>query len=772
MPKDVLDLEAIYHKAESLYNVLQVSSSKTSKSDKYLKSLSTDGTFEDRISSLSLKIAEAPQFCLEPLSSLIDLLTTSRRSAQLSVITALSELFSDTLLLSDVSLIPFYDRKLKGASDDDLITWYYEDKLKQFFMKFLTHLKTLSTSPLYHHKKHTLQSAFNLASNCSEQLPSILLVISLRLGDVDRRVCSLAADKLLKLCKADNSKLNKTKLDRLKFLRESAVDSVFQVLSESNLSKSTGYHAKLFGVHFLSCLEFLEDDSIISEKIMKVYGLLLGSLLNSTDRDTNKEKKNKKKNGKKVKSEAQNDENQSEIGSDLSSRSRILLLLLKGIQNCVDHFGHLSHFFDLVLPHLDNLFKLVHFAPLPTVGRILMLIKSLIAHQQAQSNLIGVDDCKISDRFYRTLYQSLLRPEILDFSGSSRLSVFLNLIYQCIRDDSNPIRALAFCNRLLGLAVGCCNVSFIISVLIILSEVSKSSPEVLSLINTSEKEIVSVLQSRLTSEDQISRKVLSFDPYARDPRSSGLTSLWALDLLSNHFHPTVSLFVETLKDLSISKGKSSKFIEYDGDPGRDFALLSFLNKFSIKNPSELSSESRDQVKSVSLSLGDASKALRKFFETTIPRERIDSKAHNDDNFDNINDPDDGFDSEIERELLAAVEAEEKEINQKKRKKGSIDDSDSDCDSQSEHSYDELMDDTGAIIGGYSDVEEEDLIDFGNVEEEISQSNINESSSFADIDDFKELFGDDVEVQNDEESVKNDRKRRTSGKSRKPFKKRR
>jgi hypothetical protein len=76
----------------------------------------------------------------------------------------------------------------------------------------------------------------------------------------------------------------------------------------------------------------------------------------------------------------------------------------------------------------------------------------------------------------------------------------------------------------------------------------------------------------------ISRRILTeYDPNARNPCYSGaeLSFSYELMALSNHFHPSVALFAQTLT--------KRKTIKYDGNPFKDFTLTRFLERFSYRN---------------------------------------------------------------------------------------------------------------------------------------------------------------------------------------------
>jgi ribosome biogenesis protein MAK21 len=72
-----------------------------------------------------------------------------------------------------------------------------------------------------------------------------------------------------------------------------------------------------------------------------------------------------------------------------------------------------------------------------------------------------------------------------------------------------------------------------------------------------------------------------YDPHKRDPKyaSADKTCAWIMCALSNHYHPSVRKFTETLLN-------TGSFIEYAGDPLRDFGTTAFLERFSYRNPKQ------------------------------------------------------------------------------------------------------------------------------------------------------------------------------------------
>lgn len=84
---------------------------------------------------------------------------------------------------------------------------------------------------------------------------------------------------------------------------------------------------------------------------------------------------------------------------------------------------------------MDTLFRITHSSNFNTSIQALMLIEQL-----STSKHLAVD------RFYRTLYESLLDPRLIT---SSKHALYLNLLFRSLRSDLNVKRVKAFAKRML-----------------------------------------------------------------------------------------------------------------------------------------------------------------------------------------------------------------------------------------------------------------------------------------------------------------------------------
>lgn len=123
--------------------------------------------------------------------------------------------------------------------------------------------------------------------------------------------------------------------------------------------------------------------------------------------------------------------------------------------------------------HMNLLFKITHSANFNTSIQALMLIQHL-----ATSKNIA------TERFYRTLYESLLDPRLIT---SSKHTLYLNLLYRALKADLNVKRVKAFGKRLVQI-ITLHQPPFICGVLYLLRELEKTFPSFGSLLNEPEEQ--------------------------------------------------------------------------------------------------------------------------------------------------------------------------------------------------------------------------------------------------------------------------------------------
>lgn len=229
--------------------------------------------------------------------------------------------------------------------------------------------------------------------------------------------------------------------------------------------------------------------------------------------------------------------------------------------------------------HLDTLFRITHSSNFNTSIQALMLIQQINGMHQSSA-----------DRYYRTLYESLLDPRLLT---SSKQALYLNLLFKSLRSDLNVKRVKAFAKRLLQV-VSMHQPSFACGAIYMLRELEAvfanfstffDDPEA---DDSDEEETFRDVQETDVdlSIDNVHpdrkvpgepKKPRSYDARKREPEHSNAdqSSLWEILPISVHYHPSVSLFANTL------------LTHRPLPPKPDLAshtLVHFLDRFVYRNP--------------------------------------------------------------------------------------------------------------------------------------------------------------------------------------------
>lgn len=228
--------------------------------------------------------------------------------------------------------------------------------------------------------------------------------------------------------------------------------------------------------------------------------------------------------------------------------------------------------------HLDTLFRVTHSSNFNTSIQALILIQQINNTHQASA-----------DRYYRTLYESLLDPRLLT---SSKQALYLNLLFKSLRSDLNVKRIKAFAKRLLQVA-SMHQPSFACGAIYMLRELEGLFATFSTFVDepeandSDEEEAFHDVQEtdigKSTDNFHPDRRTLRkpriqpYDPKKRDPEHSNAdrSSFWEILPASIHYHPSVSLFATTLLS------------HRPLPPKPDLAshtLIHFLDRFVYRNP--------------------------------------------------------------------------------------------------------------------------------------------------------------------------------------------
>lgn len=231
--------------------------------------------------------------------------------------------------------------------------------------------------------------------------------------------------------------------------------------------------------------------------------------------------------------------------------------------------------------HLDTLFRITHSSNFNTSIQALMLIQQLSASRQVAT-----------ERFYRTLYESLLDPRL---ATSSKQALYLNLLYRSLKNDIDVRRVKAFVKRMLQI-LNLQQPSFVCGILYLIIELCGVFPDLKTLLTVPEENDWDEVPQDVgaTETPAESTPQLMYDGRKRDPEYSNAhrSCLWELvsiplfpayphltdDIIQlpflRHFHPSVEVYASNL----LTGQKTTQKPEF-----ANHTLIAFLDKFVYRN---------------------------------------------------------------------------------------------------------------------------------------------------------------------------------------------
>lgn len=159
--------------------------------------------------------------------------------------------------------------------------------------------------------------------------------------------------------------------------------------------------------------------------------------------------------------------------------------------------------------HIDTLFKIAHSANFNTSIQALLLIQHLSTARSLAT-----------DRFYRTLYESLFDPRLIT---SSKQALYLNLLMRSLKNDVDVRRVKAFAKRMLQIA-GIHQPPFVCGLLYVIAHLRQTFPDLSTLIDDPEESIFD------DDDDEDKNDRPTYDGRKRDPEHSNAqrSCLWEM----------------------------------------------------------------------------------------------------------------------------------------------------------------------------------------------------------------------------------------------------
>ncbi|SGZ47869.1 CIC11C00000001171 [Sungouiella intermedia] len=522
---------------------------------KFLSQILADGTLNDKISALTLLVQEAPLHNMKAFETLLYYCEKKSRTAALQAIDAMKDLLLNGLL-PDRKLVSLFKQPLsKDASDEKVALAYYEDYLKKSYFKFIQILEHLSHDPILHVRMNVVSHIFDLLKAKPEQEANLLRLGVNKLGDVENKVAAKTSYQILQLEQAHPA--------MKKIITDAVTDMVLQ--------KSNDYHAQYFTILTLNQTILTRTEHDLANALVKTYFSLFEKILYESDparkegkedkvlgtheqgrKNNRKAFKKGKKGGRSVKVAEKSEE---EVIEEKSAK--MFSALLTGLNRAFP-FADLPS--DIYMKHLDTLYKITHSTNFNTSVQALVLVQHIVSQQDLDA-----------DRFYRTLYESLLDPRLV---SSSKQGIYLNLLFKSLKNDiQNVPRVLAFVHRILQICAHWINIGAIAGMFYLLMELSKTFPQILELMEPKEaRPDFSTADGAEANADPAKKE---YDSRKRNPEYANAENscLWEISQFLNHYHPTVAIYAQSLLDGEVQPKP---------DLGL-FSLAHFLDRFVYKN---------------------------------------------------------------------------------------------------------------------------------------------------------------------------------------------
>lgn len=537
----------------------------------------TSGTLEDQVSAFTLAVQESPVHNLKAFGNLLGLSKKKSRNHALMALAALKDLISHGAVLPADRKLRWFGNQTElqhalhgqkswthgqllpgGLQDIHLIVWAFEDWLKNIYFEIIQILESWSNDEIEFSRSRALTYVWELLKERPEQEENLLRLLVNKLGDTVKKVASRASYLILQL---------QTAHPNMKEVVVKAIES--DVLFRPGQS----LHAKYYALITLNQTVLTMKEQTLARRLLDIYFALFRSILKTQKFDRHEDLKALHKGEKlnrKAQARAKKQADTERIEEETTER--MLAQILTGVNRAFPFAELDTTTFDA---HLDTLYKITHSSNFNTSVQALILVQMI-----TQSKDIT------ADRYYRTLYESLLDPRLV---SSSKQVMYLNLLYRSLKADLSLKRVQAFIKRILQI-LSLHEPPFICSALYLVSEIIKEFPSIASMLSDAElqdedeeEKFVDVPENGIHNEEStvngindVETKKQLYDPKKRDPlfTNADRSCLWELLPFQAHFHPSVALFAERL----ILGGKTPP----KPDPTLH-TLIHFLDRFVYRN---------------------------------------------------------------------------------------------------------------------------------------------------------------------------------------------
>ncbi|KAL4939975.1 hypothetical protein BDV06DRAFT_197701 [Aspergillus oleicola] len=557
----------LLEKENKMYGEAQQASA--SSSYKFYSTIMTSGTLSDKTSALTLAVQESPLHNTKSLENLVALGKKRSRAQAVDVLRSLKDLLAQgTLLPNDRRLRAFANQPALvsafqgagskwtegaalpgGLQNSHLIVWAYEHFLKDQYFEVLKILETWCNDEIEFSRTRAVSYVFELLKEKPEQEANLLRLLVNKLGDTSKKIASRASFLLLQLEQSHP------------LMKPTIIKAVEEVLFRPGQSQ----HAKYYSIITLNQTVLSGKEEEVGVQLLDIYFSLFVVLL----KPSKHRKFNDKKHGKGGKKQSAKDKENAEIQNE-EMQEKLVSAVLTGVNRAYPFTSSNS---ERLSKHIETLFRITHSSNFNTSIQALMLIQQLTSTHQVSS-----------DRFYRTLYESLLDPRV---ATSSKQSLYLNLLFKALKNDVNVRRIKAFVKRIVQV-LGLHQPAFICGVFYLIRELEKTFASLQTLYDQpedNESDEEEVFRDVPDEDDEVQQPEVpekskprnGYDPRKRDPEHSNADKacLWEMLPYLNHFHPSVSVNAAHLLESQPMSGKPDMTLH---------TLTHFLDRFVYRTP--------------------------------------------------------------------------------------------------------------------------------------------------------------------------------------------
>ncbi|KAK5939281.1 RNA-binding ribosome biosynthesis protein mak21 [Knufia obscura] len=548
-------------------NEMFKSTQMSSSSQAFYNTVIASGTLSDKVSALTLAVQESPLHNMKSLEGLLGLAQKRSRAQAVDVLRALKDLFAQgSMLPSDRKLQAFAtrpdllaalgqtqkwnrgDHLPVGVQEAHLIVWAYEDWLKEQYFEVLKVLETWCNDEIEFAKTRATSYVYELLKEKPEQEANLLRLLINKLGDPVKKIASQASYLIMQLLSNHPA---------MKEIVISAIDTDFI------FKPGQSTHARYYAAVTLNQTALSMDEEAVAIKLLEIYFGLFKLLLKPGEekkeyvppKATSRHQRQRKQ-AASMPSTEQEDE----------LREKLISAVLTGVNRAYPYCGTDHQKFS---EHIDTLFQITHSANFNTSIQAMMLIQQLISNTTAPS-----------DRFYRTLYESLLDPRLL---SSSKQQLYLNLLHRSLKADLSQKRVKAFAKRILQI-LSLQDPSFVCAAFFLLKDLEKTFPSLSTMLDQPEdhdddEEVfrdADVHPARFPIDAEPNTNNTTYDAAKRDPShaNADTSAMWDVLPYLAHYHPSVIVSADHILDHKALPGKPDLALH---------TLIHFLDRFVYKN---------------------------------------------------------------------------------------------------------------------------------------------------------------------------------------------